>query len=79
MQFSIKNNVIYFRDYDMSEYMNVKEINIDVETNEAFIVAEFKANVDYKVSGILALMLDNMSEENLLDVKSEVDFRIKDL
>ncbi len=68
MPFKIKNNCIYFRNYDMTDYMDIKEINVNIETNEAFVVAEFKADIDFKTSGFLACMVKDMSEENLIDL-----------
>lgn len=74
MQFKIRNNQTFFRDYNLSEFMNIKEISINAETNEAFITAEFKASVDYEIkNGFLACMLEDMSEDNLLDLKSELE------
>ena len=79
MQFSIKNNNIFFRDFDLSKYMNIKEISINCEENEAFVIAEFKSDIDFKISGFLSVLLENMSEDNLIELKSEVDFRMQGL
>lgn len=77
MQFKIKNNQVYFHDYDLSNYMDIKEINVNVEENETLVVAEFKANIDIKSNVFLSLLLSEMSEENLLDLKSELEFALK--
>lgn len=77
MQFKIKNNQVYFHDYDLTNYMDIKEINVNVEENETLVVAEFKADIDVKSNAFLSLMLREMSEENLLDLKSELDFALK--
>lgn len=78
MQFRIKNHGVLFRDYELSDYMEVKEVNINMEENEAFITAEFRADVDIKANGFLACVLDNMSEDNLLDLKNEVDSKLEE-
>ena len=68
MHFQIKNNQVFFRDFDLSEYMTIKEINVNVEDNEAFVTAEFKADVDIKVNGFMACMVEDMNEDNKIDL-----------
>ncbi len=73
MQFKINNNQVFFRDYDLSEYMTIKEVNVNVETNEAFVTAEFRADIDIKSKGFMACMVREMSEENRADLMDELE------
>ncbi len=73
MQFKINNNQVFFRDFDLSEYMTIKEVNVNTEDNEAFVTAEFKASVDIKSNGFMACMVADMSEENRADLMAELE------
>lgn len=70
MQFKIKQNSIFFRDYDLTKYMSIKEIHI--EDNEAVVVAEFKANVDVKENAVLLGMFEEMQTSNLIDMLEHI-------
>jgi len=73
MTFKVKNNQVFFRDYNLSDYMTIKEINIDIEKNKAFVTAEFNADVDVTANGVLFAMVNEMDESNLIDLKDEVE------
>lgn len=70
MQFKIKQNSIFFRDYDLTKYMSIKEIHI--ENNEAVVVAEFKANVEVKENSVLLGMFEEMQTSNLIDMLDHI-------
>lgn len=73
MTFQIKQNKIFFKDTDLTEFMDLKEINIDAETDTAFVTAVFKADISAECKGIVFAMLDEMSEDNLIDIKEECE------
>lgn len=73
MQFKVKNNRVFFRDYDLSEYMTIKEINIDIEENISYVTAEFKADIDVTSNGIFLAMVQDMEEGNLIDLKEHIE------
>jgi len=79
MKLEIKENKIYFEGKDLSELFDLKEITIDTESNEAFIVASAKAKIsDMKIDATLALMVDGFSDEDLLTLKQEIDFEMNE-
>lgn len=73
MQFKVKNNQVFFRDYDLSEHMTIKEINIDIEKNVSYVVAEFKADIDVASTGVLFGMMQEMDKRNLIDLKDHIE------
>lgn len=78
MNFKIKNNQVFFRDYDLSEQMEIKEINVDVENNVSFVTAEFKADIDVSSKGVLFAMVENMDKANALDLFEHLKARLED-
>lgn len=75
MEFTVKNNKVYFQDRDLSDHMEIKEININ--ESGAFVTAEFKSDIDVTTNGILFAMLEEMEEGNLIDLKEHLDAEIK--
>lgn len=79
MKLEIKENKIYFEGKDLSEMFDLKEVTIDTELNEAFIVAGAKAKIsDMKIDATLALMVDGFSDEDLFTLKQEIEFELKE-
>lgn len=79
MKLEIKENKIYFEGKDLSELFDLKEVTIDIESNEAFIVAGAKAKIsDMKIDATLALMVDGFSDEDLFTLKQEIDFEMNE-
>ncbi len=64
---------VFFKHYDLSEHMRVKEINMTDEQEEAYITAEFKSNIDIKTNGFMACLVKDMSEENREDFMAELE------
>lgn len=78
MEITVKQNKLFFDEKDMSELFELKEVNIDPETNEGFIVAGAKATIqDMKIDGTLGLMLDEYSESDLNTLRHEIDFELE--
>ena len=75
MDFTVKNNKVYFQGQDLSDHMDIKEININ--ESGAFVTAEFKSHIDVSTNGILFAMLEEMEEGNLIDLKEHLDAEIK--
>lgn len=73
MLFQIKQNKIFFKDTDLTEFMDLKEINVDCETDTAYVTAVFKADISAEYKSIVFAMLDEMSEDNLIDIKEECE------
>lgn len=78
MEITVKQNKLFFDEKDMSELFELKEVNIDPETNEGFIVAGAKATIqEMKIDGTLGLMLDEYSESDLNTLGHEIDFELE--
>lgn len=75
MDFTVKNNKVYFQGQDLSDHMEIKEININ--ESGAFVTAEFKSDIDVTTNGILFAMLEEMEEGNLIDLKEHLHAEIK--
>lgn len=75
MEFEVKNKKVYFQGQDLSDHMEIKEININ--ESGAFVTAEFKSDIDVTTNGILFAMLEEMEEGNLIDLKEHLDAEIK--
>ena len=75
MQFTVKNNKVYFQGQDLSDHMEIKEININ--ESGAFVTAEFKSDIDVTTNGILFAMLEEMEEGSLIDLKEHLDAEFK--
>lgn len=76
MEFKVVNNQVFFRDFDLSEYMTIKEVNIGEDG--AFITAEFKASYsNNKLESFLACMVESMDKGNLIDLKEHLDAEIE--
>lgn len=76
MTFTIKDNKVYYKETDLSEFMDIKEMNID--DGIAFVTAEFKAEVYGEFKGVLFAMLEEMDEGNLIDIKEECERCLKE-
>lgn len=77
MTFQIKQNKIYFNNIDLTEFMELKEINIDCETDTAFVTAVFKANVSGEYKSVVFAMLEELDEATLIDIKEECERCLK--
>lgn len=77
MNFKIKNNMVFFRDYDLSEHMEIKEINVDIENNVSYVTAEFKADIDISSNGVLFAMINEMDEGNKIDLYQHLKESLK--
>ncbi len=64
---------VFFKHYDLSEHMRVKEISMTDEQEEAYITAEFKSNIDIRTNGFMACLVKDMSEENRADLMAELE------
>lgn len=71
--FQIKQNQIFFNNINLTNFMELKEINIDAETDTAFVTAVFKANVSGEYKAVVFAMLEELEETTLIDIKEECE------